>query len=237
MDETQIRLLIVLLFLVFGSTLVTLIKKFRTRIFTPTVPVFQMIIRQAGQDTITLENLIMIIPAHIISGAASAAGRIEQIPRITSKTVQQAADEFYRGQENKAFAAAAIQTYRAWQNGLMLKVVDPEGTLSENEQKNLVPDDSITGFNDFVLYSFLGVQNSDRMPVTMKQLQRQYMIFFREYPIDGNEFILAWSLGAMLTSRTLLIFNIESEPEISSIIPLSGIKDVKISETGTRKIA
>lgn len=236
MDETQIRLIIIVVILAFGSTFVAFFKKIRNWIFKPSAPIFQMVFQFKDNSTLTLEDRVMIIPKQVLMGAKEAHDDIQQIPPIESNLISQLAADFYEEQKNKNFAKAAVQTYRAWHHGLMLKAMDPDDTYSKKDKKLIQPDDSPTGFNSFVLYTFLAVQNSERMPKVTAKLQKQYEEFFNNYPLDENEFILSWSLGCMLTNRNLIIFSTDEHPKIQKQVAVSDVLNVDIEQTGIEKL-
>lgn len=236
MDEFDIRLILVVLFLIFGSTLFAFIRKLKNKILKPTAPTFTITFDIKNQNPIILENQTIIIPEHVIKGTIAIYEDIQTITKIESKMLAQLEEQFYSDQANKKFARAAIQTFRAWNSGIMLKIIDPDNQYSRKAKKTIVPALTPASFKDFVLYNFLGVQNADLMPETANRLQQQYDIFFNDYTLNKNEFLLAWAQRCILTNRHLIIFNAENEPKIEMCIPLLDIQNITQTRLGLEKL-
>ncbi|MFH2093305.1 MAG: hypothetical protein ABIJ31_13165 [Pseudomonadota bacterium] len=236
MDEFDIRLLLVLLFFMFRSTLASLFRKLKNKIIKPTAPVFNVTFEFKNLDPIVLENQIIIIPEHVIKGAIAIYDEIQTIPQIQSKTLTFLEEKFYADQENKKFAHAAIQTFRAWNSGIMLKIIDPANQLPRRARKLIVPAITPASYNDFLLHNFLGIQNATLMPETLDRLQRQYAAFFNTYTLEDNEFLLAWAQRCILTNRYLIIFNADADPKIQTCVPLLDIQNITHTFLGIEKL-
>ncbi|MFH2060180.1 MAG: hypothetical protein ABIJ59_14920 [Pseudomonadota bacterium] len=236
MDQYDIRLIGVVLFLIFGSFFIALFRKLKNKIIKPTAPTFTVTFDFKNQDSIILENQIIIIPEHVIQGAIAIYDDIQTIPEIQSKNLVMLEEKFRNDQENKKFAQAAIQTFRAWNSGIMLKIIDPDKRLPRRARQLIVPAITPASYRDFVLYNFLGVQNADLMPETLNKLQQQYAVFFNDYTLDENEFLLAWAQRSILTNRHLIIFSTDDEPKIDKCVPLLDIQNVTQTRVGIEKL-
>lgn len=240
MPDFDYRLLIALLLIIFASTLFSLARKLKNKIFKPSAPVFKTTFTVKDQPPLTFNRQMLIIPEEIYLNAKAAYPDIQVIPDIEPgkrlDLLEQLEAAFLDQQENKAFALAAIQTFRAWHSGLALTVFDPDHQLKKKERKDLIPSISKPGFDQFVFYRFLGIQNADLMPKTMNRMQDQYSVFFEEYPLNENEFLLAWAEQTMLTNRHLILFNSQKTPAIEHVIPLTDIESVSIEPMGMEKL-
>lgn len=236
MDQYDIRLIGVVLFLVFGSFFIAFFRKLKNKIIKPTAPTFTVTFDFKNQGPTILENIIIIIPEHVINGAIAIYDDIQIIPEIQSKTLVMLEEKFRVDQENKKFAQAAIQTFRAWNSGIMLKIIDPNKQLPRRTRKLIVPAITPASYREFVLYNFLGVLNADLMPETLNRLQRQYAVFFNDYTLHENEFLLAWAQRSILTNRHLIIFSGDDEPKIEKCVPLLDIQNVTQTQLKIEKL-
>lgn len=236
MDQFDIRLIIVVLFLVFGSTLIKFVKKIRNKIFKPTGATHTITIETKNGEKIVLEDTIIPIPADIINAAVENHDSVQTIPPIESRDLEILEERFVSEQENQVFATVATNSFRAWRSGLMLKIIDPHDRFSKKQKKYFIPIINAPGYKDFVFQTFLGVQNADLMPKAIKALQEQYTLFFQEVSFDEHEFMVAWGLGLMLSNKRLFVFTQGKMPRIQKIIPLVEIKQVIQENTGVRKL-
>jgi len=239
MDEFDIRLILVLLFIIFGSSLIAYFRKLKHKLFKPNIPVFKVIYNLKHEEPIILENQTLIIPEHLILGAVAAYDDIQTIPEIESGTqsvlLEQLENKFYSKQENKIFATAAIKAFRAWHSGAMLKILDPHNQFSKKQKKQIMPAVTAPAFQEFVIYTFLGIENADLMPETMSKLQKQYAVFFNDYTFEEGEFLLAWANQCMMTNKHLILFNDDDTPKIKSCILLPDIQGITVTEVGFKK--
>lgn len=236
MDEFDIRLIAVLLFLVFGSTLVAMIRKMKFKIFKPKVPVYDITITSECENPVTFTGMAITLPETLVSGTKKACEQIQYLPEITSDHLDILEEKFLANQENKIFARIAIQTFRAWHSGVMLTILDPDNQFSQQEKKPFVPKINHPEFDQFVLYTFLGVQNGHLMPKTMRQLQAQYAHFFRAYDFGEDEYLLGWAQQVILTSQNLVLFTTGDTIKIQTCIPISKIQNITQIQTGIKRL-
>lgn len=236
MDEFDIRILAVLIFLIFGSTLTMLVRKFKNRIFRPKLPVYSMTIRAGGLETTPVSDVVIPLPEGLVNGAVNAFDRIQTIPDIRSDLLEELEERFFAQQENKAFAKAAVHAFRAWQTGIMLQILDPDNQLSKKARKPFQPAITAPEFKQFVFFTFLGVQNPDLMPAAVQSLQAQYTAFFRTYRFRKNEFLLGWAQHLMLTNQALILFSRNNTPEIEQTIPLQKVKTISYTPVGLKRL-
>lgn len=236
MDQFDIRLIVVVLFLIFGSTFVGLFKKFKNKIFKPSGATNTIKISLKNDEQIALEDIIVPIPDHVINSAVQNFESVQTIPPLDSEDLEILEERFLKEQDNEQFAKLATKSFRAWRSGLMLKILDPEGQFTKKQKKYFVPAINAPGYKEFVLFTFLGVQNAQLMPETTKQLQEQYSLFFKEVSFDENEFLVAWGLGLILSNKRLFVFTQGKIPRIKNIIALTDIKNVTQETTGIKKL-
>lgn len=236
MDEFDIRIIIVLLLVVFGSTLAAFARKLKNKIFKPGAPVYTVRFESKNRSPVEQPGIIIPLPDGLVNGAVAAFETLQTLPDIEDDLLNILEERFISGQENKAFAKAAVNTFKAWHGGMMLAVIDPDGQFSSKAKKPFLPKINNPEFEKFVLYTFLGVQNSELMPETSKKLQNQYQRFFESYELKENEFLLGWAQQAMLTNQNLIFFTDEPAPEIEFIIPVPDLKGMSLIQTGLERL-
>ena len=237
MDEFDIRILIVLLLVIFGSTLAAFVRKMKNKIFKPGAPVFDVVFEFEDRAPVHQTGIMVPLPEGLISGAVSAYESVQDLPEISDKLLPILEEKFLAGQKNKPFARAALQTFRAWHTGVMLTILDPDSQFSNKAKKPFQPKINNPEFEQFVLYTFLGVQNSQLMPRTMESIQDQYRKFFQSDKLAETEYHIGWAQQAMLTSRNLVIFNSGKTPDNLAVIPIPEIKRMSLNQTGMEKLS
>ena len=110
MDQYDIRLIIVVIFLVFGSALFGIIRKLKNKIIKPSAPAFSLTVTVQEQEPVVFENQVLVLPAHVITGARDAHKEIETIP-ITKKAYQRTIDVEEQSQDVQAL----IREHEAWE--------------------------------------------------------------------------------------------------------------------------
>lgn len=215
MDSPQ--LIGILVFLAFGAAIAAFFKKMVTKAGTRLQRTLglghTMSIRLKTGQSIEIKNVSITLNTDMVR---SILKEIKQGVAVQSTLPEEKynnkCEEYLKSMPNISRAKYAINTFKAYANGLMRKIAGIDEVISMED------------FDEFVS-NIYNLQKQDGIP----QLKNQLNVFYSNCPPDKDEFIISYADRLVLTSRRMIITSEGSEPIIEHNIEVGNIEDYESS--------